>query len=54
VVGAVALMLVGAIGGAAALSQGAGSAGAASHPLVSMAEYERPVPRSTSTTTYPK
>jgi len=39
--GALGLILLGAIGGAAALSQGAGAEGAASRPLVTRAEYER-------------
>lgn len=41
VVRALALTLVGAITGAAALSQGASSEGPGSHPLVTQAEYER-------------
>src|SRR4029078_1190555 len=41
VVGALGLILVGAVSGPAALSQGAGGDGAAPRPLVSKAEYER-------------
>jgi kynurenine formamidase len=41
VVGTSALMLVGAVSAAAALSQGAISRGADSHPLVTQAEYDR-------------
>jgi kynurenine formamidase len=41
VVSAVGLMLVGAISGAAALSQGSSAEGVASRPLVTKAEYER-------------
>jgi hypothetical protein len=41
VVSTLAVILVGTIGGAAALSQGTSSAGATSRPLVTQAEYER-------------